>query len=325
MTALKFVSLHADRGRLMPHFGHVPLDADPASPFLTTTAGDGDSVDVRAMLRSDVYAEPDWLEIQKLMSAVGSASQQLIEMSSLWRAVAPTPTPKSLLYFMHSMRRSRTELLHGLDARANVDTWLRWAEAEDVLIQLKVPVLKIHRNLVSQDSDALRELLAKLAEALPHASPSVTPGDSDRLPLSTPAAVEAQRRAIAGWLDAYQAGSRIPGPSKAPDQRASRLRRLGKLLAVWVPEEGGFRFAPWQFDGAGNPHPRMAEVLTVLRGETGVAAGQPTSGWEELEWFLAPHALINGARPAELFVRDPDAVLALAREDFAPENANAGW
>ena len=40
------------------------------------------------------------------------------------------------------------------------------------------------------------------------------------------------------------------------------------------------------------------------------------SGWRQAFWLFQRHAQINGARPADLFRWDPEAVIKAARSDF---------
>ncbi|KLC04120.1 hypothetical protein XP420_15460 [Xanthomonas perforans] len=145
------------------------------------------------------------------------------------------------------------------------------------------------------------------------------------VPAETADSAAARSEAIADWLTSQEAGVQLPGRSGSPAQRASRLRRRGALFGVWVPERRAYRFAPWQFMHSGRPSPVLAEILTLVRGRNGVAAGERTSGWEELEWFLAPHALADGRTPAELLVTDPPAILKLAHADFDEGADDARW
>jgi hypothetical protein len=41
-----------------------------------------------------------------------------------------------------------------------------------------------------------------------------------------------------------------------------------------------------------------------------------TTGWVELEWFISPHVLLDGATPAEILVTAPNRVLAAAELEF---------
>ncbi|EJP77624.1 hypothetical protein [Stenotrophomonas muris] len=41
-----------------------------------------------------------------------------------------------------------------------------------------------------------------------------------------------------------------------------------------------------------------------------------STGWGEVEWLLSPHALLDGAAPAEVLVSDSASVLKAARAEF---------
>ena len=141
-------------------------------------------------------------------------------------------------------------------------------------------------------------------------------------PMADRSSIDVARQvAIHGWYTADEVGQELRRAGQDCD--VDKCRRSGSLFGVWVPEEGVFRYAPWQFDGGGLCAD-MAEVLGLLRGPDGVAAGRRHSGWEELEWFLAPHALVGGRPPARLFGR-PGAVLDLAKTDFSAGSRDGRW
>ena len=110
---------------------------------------------------------------------------------------------------------------------------------------------------------------------------------------------------------------------------ANEERCAGRLLAVWILEEDGYRFPPWQFcsrtDGIVTPIPEMAEILQLLREHRGVIdGGRRTSGWNEIEWFMTPHIDLDGATPIEMLSEHPSAVLEAAREEFL-EDPDTIW
>ncbi|GAB3751573.1 hypothetical protein GCM10028795_19810 [Lysobacter olei] len=70
--------------------------------------------------------------------------------------------------------------------------------------------------------------------------------------------------------------------------------------------------------------PQVQSLLAILRSDQGVAAGQPTSGWEELEWLLAPNTELGGRSPAEQLAHDPENVIETARRQFE-EGPDARW
>lgn len=79
-------------------------------------------------------------------------------------------------------------------------------------------------------------------------------------------------------------------------------------------------YPTWQVLPDGRPVVQMAEILTVLR-ELGSFEREPngmrrTTGWGEVEWFLSPHILLDGATPAKALAIDPQKVLQVARAEF---------
>lgn len=137
---------------------------------------------------------------------------------------------------------------------------------------------------------------------------------------SESAASAARREALAkDWLDA----SGVAHLLRVTQAEVDHLRREGHVLAAWAPNQGGYRFPLWQFS-EGTVIPQMRKLLAILRGPRGVAPGQRTSGWEELEWLLAPNALLNKQCPAVRLPKDHGYVIAAAREQFG-EDPNAGW
>jgi len=67
----------------------------------------------------------------------------------------------------------------------------------------------------------------------------------------------------------------------------------------------------------------LAEILRVLRDhgpfEREPAGLRRTTGWGEVEWFLCPHALLDGLSPASALVVDPALVLRAALTEFADD------
>lgn len=113
------------------------------------------------------------------------------------------------------------------------------------------------------------------------------------LPKDTLASIQARAAASATWLDATTfEGLLNSGSYPRPDARAAQAvwRRLG----VWSPERDAYLYPPWQLDPSRTLLSCIAEILSLLRGPYGVAAGEPTSGWEEAEWLISPHALLEG-------------------------------
>jgi len=144
------------------------------------------------------------------------------------------------------------------------------------------------------------------------------------VPPETSASAQARAEAARDWLDpaAFEA---ILGPDAIQGRTLTQCLQSGSVLGVWIGELKLFLFPPWQLDSTGIPLPGLSEVLALLRGPYGVSAGDPTSGWEEIEWLIAPHALLSGGTPAEVFVIDSALVLEAARQDFSPWSDDARW
>lgn len=107
---------------------------------------------------------------------------------------------------------------------------------------------------------------------------------------------------------------------------AGQLRGAGQLLGVYVTKPApSYRYLDWQFGADGEPIEHLAETLSVLREfgpfeieSDGLAR---SNGWGEAEWFLSPHALLDGVAPAEALATDPARVLRAARSKFEQGNS----
>lgn len=140
------------------------------------------------------------------------------------------------------------------------------------------------------------------------------------LPADTAAAAERRRTLSRAWLDEMSAAKWLHKSVAELERR----RRAGAILGVWIAEERRYQYPPWQFDVSGAVVGAIPSILRILRSPSGVSAGRQTSGWEEIEWFFAPHRLLNGASPAELLSRGADTVLAAAKREFS-ESPHARW
>ena len=99
-----------------------------------------------------------------------------------------------------------------------------------------------------------------------------------------------------------------------PDQRASRLRREKQLFGVRLG--GQYLHPAFQFlSESGEPHPKLNALLAKLPDED--------HGWAAALWLFAPTRKLDGARPADLFQANPDAVIDAARRDF--EGNDSDW
>jgi hypothetical protein len=111
------------------------------------------------------------------------------------------------------------------------------------------------------------------------------------------------------WIDAptvhVQQGGRAD--SQGINNTASRLRRRGELLGAWNGRE--FLHPTFQFHpDTGRLMPEMKALLDVLP--------KDRSGWRQALWLFQRHAQLDGARPADVFQKNPQAVIDAARSDF---------
>lgn len=134
-----------------------------------------------------------------------------------------------------------------------------------------------------------------------------------------------QRQALAAqWLTAAQVSADLGSQAANGSHRASQLRRDGQLLGVYVSHPSpSYRYPTWQFHRPGEPVYLLPEILRVLR-DSGPFEREPdglrrTTGWGEVEWFLTPHALLDGAAPADVLRVAPERVLQAARTEFEEE------
>lgn len=136
--------------------------------------------------------------------------------------------------------------------------------------------------------------------------------------LSLAAASAAKRIALAQhWPTAIEVSRALGTTAENESQLATRYRREGKLLAVYLPTPtASWRFPTWQFDKDGQPHARFAEILRVVREHGNFFDDQRrTTGWGEVAWFNARRHSLDGASAAELLGCAPDRVLAVARAE----------
>lgn len=124
---------------------------------------------------------------------------------------------------------------------------------------------------------------------------------------------EARRRASADWLDAASVAARL---GKVPCE-ITALRKAGELLAVWLPSDQRFLYPTWQFNERGNPIPEVVALLALLRSPNGMGIGVPSTGWDEVEWFISYHVLLDGLSPSQVLLSDPARVLAIAQVEFS--------
>jgi hypothetical protein len=154
-------------------------------------------------------------------------------------------------------------------------------------------------------------------------------GESEAKVATAPAAtVDASQQAAIDFRDRlldldWPDGKRVAlmaGTQSAtnPNQYAARLRSLSRLLGVWVAQRKTFVHPTFQFDRLGQLRSEVGELLAILpdKGDRG--------GWERAFWLYSPHALLEGKTPADVFIDDPQRVIAVAKREFAGD-PDANW
>ncbi|SOX52138.1 hypothetical protein MAAFP003_800 [Mycobacterium ahvazicum] len=114
-----------------------------------------------------------------------------------------------------------------------------------------------------------------------------------------------------GMLTSTEAGKRMGSRSSAPRNLATTARRNKTLLAV---RQGNYLSYPgFQFGPDGKPLPVIGRLLALA----------DDSGWSEaglVQWLCSPTTYLDGDRPVDHLVTDPDRVLAVAGEAL-----NVSW
>ena len=96
-----------------------------------------------------------------------------------------------------------------------------------------------------------------------------------------------------------------------------KLRRTRKLLAVWHQPDNRYLYPLYQFNETGVIPEVEPLLMYLLEGSTG-------SGWSEIEWLMAPHALLEAQTPAALLPFEPTRVLEAAEVEFK-EDRDTSW
>ncbi|WP_329749543.1 NIF family HAD-type phosphatase [Stenotrophomonas maltophilia] len=196
------------------------------------------------------------------------------------------------------------------------------SEDEGLAIALRLLLDRIHATGNFTEA-SLQEQLKPQAEAT--GAPRRSDACSSAQKILSDAAVRRDELA-AQWHSAAEVSSQL-GPSLTSGSGlAGQLRRAGQLLGVYVTKPVPcYRYPDWQFGENGEPVEYLAEILSVLRAldhfEIEPDGLFRSTGWSEAEWFLSPHALLNGMPPAEALTSDPARVLRAARTEFGQEDS----
>lgn len=90
------------------------------------------------------------------------------------------------------------------------------------------------------------------------------------------------------------------------------MRENRQVIVAWDSPTQAWRYPPFQFHG-GRIAPQVIPLLECLV-DMALAAG-----WGEVEWLYSAHTLLEGQRPATVFIENPDRVLAVAYQEFVEE------
>lgn len=218
-------------------------------------------------------------------------------------------------------------LLRG-SAPDNFAWWLCNAALGETLVEIVVPA-----ELTFKDAQArLGAAIDTLGSVL-----QVGSGDDGGLPIADAtvpvvskaaldAAAEFRRELAKDWYTEDQVGAMLGSQAGSANRLTVRFRRQGKLLGVWVPTQRAYRYPTWQFRADGTPAPELAATLKLLRENGGVIDhGRRTSGWNEVEWFMTPHVLLHGRRPADELAKHGRQVLHAAYVEFVEERGDQDW
>ena len=166
-------------------------------------------------------------------------------------------------------------------------------------------------RLRTSDSDPMRTC------ALGPESASILPkearmsSDQRKLPLESSASASRRRALSRGWLSEGEADKRLGG-----SMTASEARRTGRILGVWVSEEGHYLYPEFQFSSE-HALGAIKSLLQWLPKASG-------SGWDQVEWLYAPHPRLDARTPSETLLVDPEKVIVVAESQFT-RNPDENW
>ncbi|WP_277185174.1 hypothetical protein [Caballeronia sp. BR00000012568055] len=173
------------------------------------------------------------------------------------------------------------------------------------------------KDSVVVEADGKYAELVELLDALCDNEPANGPA---RAPDPEQAAIDFRNQLLAkNWRDGKGVAALLGMATEVanPNQYAYRLRKDGALFGVWSAKDRGYRYPDFQFE-RGMLRPETAELLSVL------AALEDSGGWRIAFWLYSPHALLDGNKPADVFVTAAQRVIDVARQEFGGEQ-DAGW
>ena len=98
-------------------------------------------------------------------------------------------------------------------------------------------------------------------------------------------------------------------------------RRDARLLSVWHSPANSYLYPDFQFDH-GELIEQVPELLSYF--SMGYYSEIRMNGWSKVEWFMCPHALLDGLRPAKVLGSDPQRVLEIGQDDLLAD-PNTLW
>ncbi len=158
-------------------------------------------------------------------------------------------------------------------------------------------------RLIAERRQAMQNEMQRLIETM-------TPAAAVPLP---PQVLQAQRNAAArhllitefGGLTSADIGQVAGSKSSNRAALAHRWKSDGRIFAVM--HQGTPTFPGFQFSPEGQPLPVIASLLAIL--------GDTHSGWELALWFLGSNGWLDGQRPVDLLLTEPDRVIAAAKHE----------
>jgi hypothetical protein len=173
----------------------------------------------------------------------------------------------------------------------------------------------------SQEEDpvilSLARLLVRASEERKERAEALIEAMLPRPEVQSPIAVlQARRNAVArealirefGALTSLQVAELAGSQAKNKAALAHRWKEEGRIFAV--QSQGTTCFPAFQFDASGRPRPVIADIIEAL--------GHRGSEWQLALWFIAETGWLGGRRPVDLLEREPEVVLAAARDEAAP-------
>ncbi|WP_414486994.1 hypothetical protein [Stenotrophomonas maltophilia] len=309
----------------------VTNEKEAVSNRLGSTTGQSARLRVFAQIASELTGVPSSVRARLDQAALVGFSTTLAQSrSGKSRGISHIPSATFTVLRHHD----QLQVLQSESLAESLDVWQRNAGAEDVLIEFSEPLVRTSIAGREQNRERFYEHLRSVLSArvqprsVGPAPPRPTAVGHDEYAGRTSAAqrvlddAAAQRKALASqWLTAAQVSADWGSQATNVSHRASQLRRDGKLLGVYVTDPApSYRYPTWQFFRPGEPVYVLPEILRVLREygpfERESEGLRRTTGWGEVEWFLTPHALLDGATPADMLATDPDRVLQAVRTEF---------